>query len=118
MSNLLDADKLLRSLNVDLGEDDYEEPLNVLIESLNNEANLTYFGKLAFEYQIKKHLTVRGQIFQKSRSLPNQTISSPVFVIGLPRSGTTFLFNLLSLDPDHRSPLFWEMMNPLPLCKS
>jgi len=117
MSNLLNADKLLQGLNLDLGEDDYEEPLNVLIESLNNEANLTYFGKLAFEYQIKKHLTVRGQIFQKSRSLPNQTISRPVFVIGLPRSGTTFLFNLLSLDPDHRSPLFWEMMNPLPLCK-
>ena len=117
MSNLLNADKLLQGLNLDLGEDDYEEPLNVLIESLNNEANLTHFGKLAFEYQIKKHLTVRGQIFQKSRSLPNQTISRPVFVIGLPRSGTTFLFNLLSLDPDHRSPLFWEMMNPLPLCK-
>ncbi len=117
MSNLLNADKLLQGLNLDLGEDDYEEPLNVLIESLNNEANLTYFGKLAFEYQIKKHLTVRGQIFQKSRSLPNQTISRPVFVIGLPRSGTTFLFNLLSLDPDHRSPLFWEMMKPLPLCK-
>jgi len=118
MGNLLNADKLLQSLSLDLGENDYEEPLNVLIESLNNEANLTYFGKLAFEYQIKKHLTIRGQIFQKSRSLPNTTLSRPVFVIGLPRSGTTYLFNLLSLDPDHRSPLFWEMMNPFPLCKA
>ena len=117
MSNLLDAGKLLQSLSVDLGEDDYQEPLHILIQSLNEEANLTYFGKLACEYQIKKHLSVRGQIFQKSRSLPNSSISRPVFVIGLPRSGTTFLFNLLSIDPDHRSPLFWEMMNPLPLCK-
>ena len=40
MSNLLDASKLLQSLNIDLGEDDYEEPLNILIESLNEEANL------------------------------------------------------------------------------
>ena len=118
MDNLLNADKLLGSLNVDLGEDDYEEPLNILIDSLNKEANLTYLGKLASEYQIKKHLTVRGQIYQKSRSIPNTTISKPVFVIGLPRSGTTYLFNLLSLDPEHRSPLFWEMMNPLPLCKT
>ena len=117
MSNLLNAEKLLQSLNLDLGEDDYEEPLNILIESVNNEANLNYFGKLAFEYQIKKHLKIRSQIFQKSRSLPNANISTPVFVIGLPRSGTTFLFNLLSLDSEHRSPLFWEMMNPLPLCK-
>ena len=118
MSNLLNTDKLLQSLSLDLGEEDYLEPLNILIDSLNSEANLTYFGKLACEYQIKKHLTVRGQIFQKSKSLPNANISRPVFVIGLPRSGTTYLFNLLSLDPDHRSPLFWEMMNPLPLCKS
>ena len=75
MNNLLNADKLLGSLNVDLGEDDYEEPLNILIDSLNKEANLTYLGKLASEYQIKKHLTVRGQIYQKSRSIPNTTIS-------------------------------------------
>ena len=118
MSNLLNADKLLQSLDLDLGEDDYEEPLHTLIESVNNEANLNYFGKLAFEYQIRKHLSIRSQIFQKSRSLPNSEISTPVFVIGLPRSGTTFLFNLLSLDLEHRSPLFWEMMNPLPLCKA
>ena len=118
MDNFINGEKLLESLNQDLGEDDYQEPLNILIDSLNKEANLTFLGKLATEYQIKKHLSVRGQIYQKSRSIPNTTISKPVFVIGLPRSGTTYLFNLLSLDPDHRSPLFWEMMNPLPLCKS
>ena len=55
MSNHLNADKLLQSLSLDLGEDDYEEPLHILIKSLNEEANLTYFGKLACEYQIKKH---------------------------------------------------------------
>ena len=65
MSNLLNAEKIIQSLNLDLGEDDYEEPLNILIESVNNEANLNYFGKLAFEYQIKKHLKIRSQIFQK-----------------------------------------------------
>ena len=116
MSNVINGEKLLESLNQNLGEDDYQEPLNILIDSLNKEANLTYLGKLAAEYQIKKHLSVRGQIYQKSRSIPNAIISKPVFVIGLPRSGTTYLFNLLSLDPNHRSPLFWEMMNPLPLC--
>ena len=116
MDNFINGEKLLESLNQDLGEDDYQEPLNILIDSLNKEANLTFLGKVATEYQIKKHLSVRGQIYQKSRSIPNTTISKPVFVIGLPRSGTTYLFNLLSLDPDHRSPLFWEMMNPLPLC--
>ena len=64
MDNLLNADKLLGSLNVDLGEDDYEEPLNILIDSLNKEANLTYLGKLASEYQIKKHLTVEDRFIK------------------------------------------------------
>ena len=50
MSNLLNADKLLQSLSLDLGEDDYEEPLHILIESLNEEANLTYFGKFCLLY--------------------------------------------------------------------
>ena len=113
MSNLLNPEKLLQSLNLNLGEDDYEEPLNILIDSVNSEANLNYFGKLAFEYQIKKHLKIEVG-FQKSRSLPNANISTP-FCYWITRSGTTFLFNLLSIDSRHRSPLFWEMMNPLPL---
>ena len=44
--------------------------------------------------------------------------ADPVFVIGLPRSGTTLLFNLLSLDKSHRSPLYWEIMHPFPIVKS
>ena len=37
-----------------------------------------------------------------------------MFVIGLPRSGTTFLHNLLTQDPRNRSPLTWEIMFPSP----
>ena len=44
--------------------------------------------------------------------------ADPIFVTGLPRSGTTFLFNLLALDKNHRSPKYWEIMSPLPLVKT
>jgi hypothetical protein len=38
-----------------------------------------------------------------------------VFVIGMPRSGTTFLHNLLSLDEENfRAPRLWEIVDPLP----
>lgn len=38
----------------------------------------------------------------------------PVFVMGLPRTGTTFIHRLLSLDPKVRAPLLWELLAPVP----
>ena len=93
------------------------ESLNVLIDSINKEAELTFFGEKAASYQIKQHLRNRHLIASEFKDLNTQKISSPIIVIGLPRSGTTFLFNLLAKDKLNRSPLFWEMMNPLPLAK-
>jgi hypothetical protein len=37
-----------------------------------------------------------------------------VFVFGVPRTGTTLLSNLLAADPDRRSPLTWEIDDPVP----
>lgn len=36
----------------------------------------------------------------------------PVFIVGMPRSGTTHLHNLLALDPQFRSPRNYEVFNP------
>lgn len=38
----------------------------------------------------------------------------PVIVMGLPRTGTTLLHRLLSLDPEARSPITWELLAPVP----
>ncbi|PYJ74121.1 MAG: sulfotransferase, partial [Verrucomicrobia bacterium] len=43
-----------------------------------------------------------------------QEIREPLFIVGLPRSGTTLLHTLLAADPDHRVPLTWEVMTPSP----
>jgi Sulfotransferase family len=37
-----------------------------------------------------------------------------VFVFGIPRTGTTLLSNLLAADPARRSPLTWEVDDPVP----
>ena len=98
-------------------DSDLYEPLDVLIKSLNEEANLSRFGSFAVEYQIKQHLKNRSKISDAYLKVVTPKVSKPIIVIGLPRSGTTFLFNLLSKDPSNRSPLFWEMMKPLPILK-
>ncbi len=46
--------------------------------------------------------------------LLNQKIERPVFVFGLPRTGTTLLSNLLAADPIRRSALTWEIDDPVP----
>ena len=115
MNNPLNLENILNSIEGNLGEDDYLEPLEMLISSLNNEANLSYFGALGAKFQISNHLKIRAKLFDYVSSNELNEPSPPIFVMGLPRSGTTHLFNLLNQDDSHRSSLFWEIMYPLPL---
>jgi hypothetical protein len=50
----------------------------------------------------------------KRPELLERPITRPVFVFGLPRTGTTLLNNLLAADPNRRSPLKWELDDPVP----
>lgn len=118
MTSKINVKDILDSIKGDLGEDDYLEPLEVLVDSLNEEANLSYFGVLGAKFQISNHLKTRVKILDYVKTHSLSQPSSPIFVMGLPRSGTTHLFNLLSQDSDHRSALFWEIMYPLPLAKA
>ncbi len=43
-----------------------------------------------------------------------EQIKAPIFIAGLPRTGTTLLYNLLAQDPNHRVPLGWEVVFPDP----
>lgn len=55
------------------------------------------------------------QYLKENPNIINIPIRCPVFVTGLPRTGTTFLHRLLSLDPAVRSPLLWELLAPVPI---
>ena len=109
---------MLRGLHGKLGEDDYREPLEILIQSLNKHNKFNAFGKIAFNHQLKSRLKTRRDLFKLHLENTFTNPADPVFVIGLPRSGTTLLFNLLALDKSHRSPKYWEIMNPFPLAKT
>jgi hypothetical protein len=41
-------------------------------------------------------------------------IERPIFITGIPRSGSTFLHELLAEDPENRAPRAWEVMFPIP----
>ena len=99
----ISVESMLGGLEGRLGEDDYTEPLQILINSANKNNEFNFFGSIAFKNQLKDRLKMRSKLYSyvKDKELPST--SDPVFVTGLPRSGTTFLFNLLALDGSHRS---------------
>jgi hypothetical protein len=62
-------------------------------------------------------LETRLRLTERWRSrdrLAAEPIGRPIFITGMPRSGSTFLHELLAEDPDNRVPRVWEVMFPLP----
>jgi hypothetical protein len=101
----------------DFGEGDFFEALSRLLESCHSEARLSLIGKIALRIDVLQTLCSRLQMKRDRQLYPGiarQEIREPLFVVGLPRSGTTVLQMLLAADPEHRSPLMWEVMTPSP----
>jgi len=51
----------------------------------------------------------------RGKTLETARIEKPVFIVGMPRSGSTFLHELLAENPEHRAPRVWEVMYPVAL---
>src|SRR6266516_1441676 len=101
----------------DFGEGDFFEALSRLLESCQREARLNLIGKIALRTDVLQTLCSRLQMARDRRlypKIPHQEIREPLFIVGLPRSGTTLLHSLLAADPEHRCPLMWEVRSPSP----
>jgi hypothetical protein len=101
----------------DFGSDEWREPFEVLIKSINEEADLNLFGRLMTRNDILLWLQARLGIeaaYREHPEIEDEVIDAPVFVTGLPRSGTSILFEILAQDPQFGSVRNWEMMFPYP----
>jgi hypothetical protein len=101
----------------DFGDDSFREPLGVLLKAYETEAKLTLVGRLAARRDTLRLLTNRLRLMEDRKRYPaiaQQEIRQPLFIVGLPRTGSTLLHNLLAQDPSNRVPLCWEVMFPSP----
>jgi Sulfotransferase family len=101
----------------DLGEDSWEEGLDRLVASLQNEGDLTEVGEGVAAAMIVDFLKSRLWVTDWHRRHPEiarSKVADPVLVIGQPRTGTTILFDLLAQDQRFRVPLTWEVAQPHP----
>lgn len=101
----------------DFAEPEFFEPLSRLLESCHREARLNVIGKLALKNDVVRILCNRlflARDRQRYPEIAKQEIHESLFIVGLPRSGTTLLHTLLAAEPAHRVPLTWEVMSPSP----
>jgi len=101
----------------DWGDDSFRLPFNILLQSLEKEANLNFFGRYLFRQRCIRVLANRLRIQEDLKRYPEilqVPICRPLFIVGLPRTGTTLLHNLLSQDPANRTLLLWELLSPSP----
>ncbi|MCS3880508.1 sulfotransferase [Gordonia amarae] len=101
----------------DFGGDEYLEPLRVLLDSYAREADLTPEGSKMSRFFLKGALIARllsEAAWTANPGYADVEIRRPVFVTGLPRTGTTALHRLLTADPAHQGLEMWLTQWPQP----
>lgn len=118
----LDPDQLMRAAErrtrlSDWGDAPFREALERLLESANCDAQLNATGRLLIRNYVNRILDNRLKIerdLQQHPAILDEEIRRPVFIVGLPRTGSTLLQRLLARDPQARSLQTWEMLFPSP----
>lgn len=118
--NKLDAAALLARARAetglsDWGDDSFEERLGLAVNHINS-IPMDEAGRQAAAENINWLLTDRLKFFNDRKIYPlaDEVIQRPMFATGEPRSGTTLMHALMSVDPDARALRFWEVMHPSP----
>ncbi len=130
----LDGPKLCRDAQRHTGLRDFGSPqlepaLSTLLQSLDREADLRSLGRALMRTHLRGLLETRLRLVDawKKTDRPRRTalrvranssgeinpIKNPIFIIGVPRSGSTYLHELLAQIPDYRAPRVWEVMFPV-----
>ncbi|MFC9978483.1 sulfotransferase family protein [Gordonia sp. NPDC127522] len=101
----------------DFGDTEYLEPLGILLDSYRSEAGLTEIGSKMFRFFLKGALVARLLSEASWKANPGYAdveVTRPIFVTGLPRTGTTALHRLLAADPAHQGVEMWLAEFPQP----
>ncbi len=113
------ADAARRTRLSDWGPDAeaFGAEFELMVRSYREDADLTLLGRVAIRQILTRWLANRllmQRDWTRHPEILEQPVPRPLFVTGLPRSGTTLLHRLLSQDPEARVPLLWELLWPSP----
>ncbi len=102
----------------DFGDPRFRTRLDAMVAAVEGDIGLGPLGRLAIHQRTIRLLTARLLVEDLVRRRPeifDIELVAPIIVIGLPRSGTTHLVNLIAADERLRSLPYWESLEPCPL---
>jgi hypothetical protein len=116
------VEEVIAAAGVRTGLADYGDPaildgLTRLLDSYAHEARFTERGAQMMHEDLVATLANRMRVedwLKRHPELLERPVEAPLFVFGLPRTGTTLAINLLAADPATRSFLRWEIYEPMP----
>ena len=116
------TDRLLEEAAVeggltDFGPGDFREGLGMLLDSLEHDGDLDPATDVAVVGDLRRRLVNRLEVeawYAEHPEIEDVVVRGPVDINGLPRTGTTALADMLSLDPQFRCLTGWEQTHPVP----
>jgi len=116
----LRADDLLESAlrrgkRRDFADRSFIRPFEHLLKACNEEADLSAFGVRALRIDLLRclrNLLRFDEVEAACPSVLSRPIHAPVFITGMPRSGTTFLHRLILQDPATIAPRLFQLVYP------
>lgn len=118
----LNAEAILRDARQqagleNLGDESFLVPMGKLLWSLEHEARLTPLGRLIQRQRIVDILVNRLRVqdhLERHPEILEERIVEPLFIVGLPRTGTTMLHRTIAADSRMFAPAWYEVRNPAP----
>ena len=111
-----DAAGLIRAAKVSPSPDAVEG-LEQLLASIRAESELSLFGRVSLKWdfiRLLRNAKLVEDAHAANPALGVAPIKAPLIILGLPRSGTSFLHTLMAEDPGNQVPRNWQMIYPAP----
>jgi hypothetical protein len=101
----------------DFVDESFRDPMSRMLQAIEEEAGLHPLGRMTVRESLVSALVNRlrlEDLSSRHSEIAATRVESPVFVVGLQRTGTTMLHRLLNCEPRLRSMAAWEALNPAP----
>lgn len=101
----------------DYGRDDFRERLRTWLLAIHEDTELGPVGRIGAFNDCVRYAANRlrfEDLMRRHPEIDDEAIARPIIIVGLPRSGTTHLLNLIASDTRLRSLPYWESLEPIP----